>query len=46
MFRSALIEAQGIHLCNNLMHIFVHHVLLGGKIGKLLLCMLAGIGRS
>ena len=43
--RIALIEAQGIHLCNNLMHVLVHHVLLGGKMGKLLLCTLASIGR-
>jgi hypothetical protein len=43
-FRIALIEAQGIHLCNNLMHVLVHHVLLGGKMGKLLLCTLAGVG--
>jgi hypothetical protein len=44
--RIALIEAQGIHLCNNLMHVFVHQVLLGGEMGKLLLCTLAGIGCS
>ncbi len=40
----ALIEAQGIHLCNNLMHVLVHHVLLGGEMGKLLLRTLAGVG--
>ncbi len=40
-----LIEAQGIYLCNNLMHVFVHHILLGGKMGKLLLRTLSGIGR-
>ncbi len=44
--RIALIEAQDIHLCNNLMHVFVHHILLGGEMGKLLLCTLAGIGHS
>jgi hypothetical protein len=42
--RIALAEAVGIHLCNNLMHVFVHHILLGGKMGKLLLCTLTGIG--
>jgi hypothetical protein len=29
--RIALVEAEGIHLCNNLMHVFMHHILLGGK---------------
>jgi hypothetical protein len=44
--RIALVEAEGIHLCNKLMHVFMHHILLGGKMGKLLLCTLTGIGRS
>ncbi len=42
----ALVEAEDIHLCNNVMHNFMHQVLMGGKMGKLLLCMLTGIGRS
>ncbi len=45
-FNIALVEAEDIHLCNNVMHNFMHHVLMGGKMGKLLLCMLTGIGRS
>ncbi len=42
----ALVEAEGIHLCNNQMHVFMHQILLGGKMGKLLLCMLTGSGRN
>jgi hypothetical protein len=43
MFRIALVEAEGIYLCNHLMHVFMQCTLLGGETGKLLLCTLTGI---
>ncbi len=42
----ALVEAEGIHLCYNLMHVFMHQILLGVGMGKLLLSTLTRSGCS